>query len=811
MLQKLKSKVKRNPDNSGIVVSGGRRDLQLSRKQLILVVVGVAVLGTVLKILTSAESLAVPTSPNSIVVQYAFPHKMMAYNRKQLPNTNTAPFTLYGNGLMICGQSQSMPFVGKMNITGNEVDGIPTSTTLTAAEIKTLIQQISDTGFFSLKKEYFNLPLTSNQEMIRVALNSGDRFTLYYRDVAEPAAYTKTKNILRDYCKKATQPYIPSSGVTLRTINNASAKVSPITLDSIAPSPRTTIQSAIKAAGGTVMTTPASPAAPTPAKPSAGINFGSTFGGSGSGQQSTTSSNPSIAATPSASFAKPSQIVTQNISQTKAKELLSYYGSKAELFVQQAQNQPVAVVGLQPKLPQPNNELNIDFKAIRGQKVGVAGKIKSFFLPEARAANTKPVRIVIMQAADDNAVKDSTLLTQWGSQIAQWYSLMAKADYVNGGVSVIKGSQTKAYYQGCHPDDYKAVWSDVSFIDCSTLDPLASMAYNIYVKDAGTIRRTDMDTIVIPGWNTGWNMSTFKGACGAALQSTDQDRYNIGVADLNAPSAGPNSDGCLHRGNIAHEMGHTFGLQHTNNLGTLMDGLPGLAAYCDIANTNVPGCRLDPNSVDKIQKATDFFTLRPVSEPPPPEPEPSPDPIPTQSGSPQTPPPPTNAGGGGGTPSGPKQEGPGGDPLTGLYQYWNADAGDHFFTITKDDDWYGQYGYTYERKVACVWVRQYDGMQPLYRYWNSSIGDHFYSLSSAVPNGYVSEGWEGYAYPASEATTRLGVVQFHRFWNPDNTDHTYVTPPPGSNSQTAVDYGPTNYGYKYEGPEAAVTMPDKCP
>lgn len=79
-----------------------------------------------------------------------------------------------------------------------------------------------------------------------------------------------------------------------------------------------------------------------------------------------------------------------------------------------------------------------------------------------------------------------------------------------------------------------------------------------------------------------------------------------------------------------------------------------------------------------------------------------------------------------------------------IYEYYNANINDHFFTRT-----YGNYnGYTYIRVAFYAYPSNINGAVPVHRYYNSSDEDHHYTKNqneSPFP-GYIYEGIEFYAY-----------------------------------------------------------------
>jgi serine protease len=129
--------------------------------------------------------------------------------------------------------------------------------------------------------------------------------------------------------------------------------------------------------------------------------------------------------------------------------------------------------------------------------------------------------------------------------------------------------------------------------------------------------------------------------------------------------------------------------------------------------------------------------------------------------------------------------------LVPLYRYWNSDAGDHFYTIKRNDTGYRLFGYTaYEGIEGYVSSKPKSGFVPLYRYWNSTVKDHFYSLTrndkGYAAFGYKFEKAEAYVSPRA----RSGYTALHSYWNSSIFDHFYTT--------KRNDSGYANYGYRHD-------------
>jgi len=178
-------------------------------------------IGLVVSFTFASDQLATSTDANTVLIQYSLPHVLMPVSSGNLPMSSTPPFTLYGNGLLVCGHDSSMPFMSMPMGANPAPAALPTSTYLTQTQIHTLVQQISDTGFLNLKKEYFAYPVAEQEDVLRVNLLTGNHYVLYYNDVPAPAAYTNTLTALENYCKTTITPY-QAPQVTLRVLKNPS-------------------------------------------------------------------------------------------------------------------------------------------------------------------------------------------------------------------------------------------------------------------------------------------------------------------------------------------------------------------------------------------------------------------------------------------------------------------------------------------------------------------------------------------------------------------------------------------------------------
>ncbi|RKH88714.1 hypothetical protein D7Y13_41260, partial [Corallococcus praedator] len=126
-----------------------------------------------------------------------------------------------------------------------------------------------------------------------------------------------------------------------------------------------------------------------------------------------------------------------------------------------------------------------------------------------------------------------------------------------------------------------------------------------------------------------------------------------------------------------------------------------------------------------------------------------------------------------------------------LHRYWNAGAGDHFYTTNWNELGGGNHGWGYEGIQCHIYPTARSGTVPLYRYWNAGIGDHFYTTNwgelGTGAYGWGYEGIQGHVYP----TARSGTVPLYRYWNAGIGDHFYTT--------NWGELGTGAYGWGYEG------------
>jgi len=131
-----------------------------------------------------------------------------------------------------------------------------------------------------------------------------------------------------------------------------------------------------------------------------------------------------------------------------------------------------------------------------------------------------------------------------------------------------------------------------------------------------------------------------------------------------------------------------------------------------------------------------------------------------------------------------------------LLRYWNAAAGDHFYTTDPNELGNGNYGWALEGVQCYAFPQQVPGTVPLYRYWNPNGADHFYTTDrgelGAGNYGWGYEGIQCYVYPQPSPN----AVPLYRYWNPGAFDHFYTT--------NWNELGSGNYGWGYEGVQCFV-------
>jgi hypothetical protein len=81
---------------------------------------------------------------------------------------------------------------------------------------------------------------------------------------------------------------------------------------------------------------------------------------------------------------------------------------------------------------------------------------------------------------------------------------------------------------------------------------------------------------------------------------------------------------------------------------------------------------------------------------------------------------------------------------TPLYRFYNKSADKHWYRLTSTPP---NSGFVLEGNEGYVFTTQESGTVPIYRHENSGNGDQVYSTSSTPPSGYNFAGFQFYAYP----------------------------------------------------------------
>ncbi|WP_309609302.1 T9SS type A sorting domain-containing protein [Flavobacterium sp.] len=115
-----------------------------------------------------------------------------------------------------------------------------------------------------------------------------------------------------------------------------------------------------------------------------------------------------------------------------------------------------------------------------------------------------------------------------------------------------------------------------------------------------------------------------------------------------------------------------------------------------------------------------------------------------------------------------------------VYRYFNAQFGDHFYTVTPFGS--NSYGYVLEGIEFYAYNYRYPGTVPVYRYYSPSLQNHFYSIYSYGTNqGYVYEGIEFYAFPpGNQLTTGKESEVSQKDSSINETGNTTIYPNPTS-------------------------------
>lgn len=84
---------------------------------------------------------------------------------------------------------------------------------------------------------------------------------------------------------------------------------------------------------------------------------------------------------------------------------------------------------------------------------------------------------------------------------------------------------------------------------------------------------------------------------------------------------------------------------------------------------------------------------------------------------------------------------------TAVYRFVNMSNNDHYYT-TNYSDGASRPNHSYEGITGFINTTNTTGTLPFYRFWNSAIGDHYMDTNPNPPSGYVSDGLLGYIVAA---------------------------------------------------------------
>ena len=723
-----------------------------SRKQLLFFVLVFAALGYVTLHFTKAEDLSASTDAHTVIVQHTLPHLDEARDKNDTPTVDYPPFTLYGDGQLICGdQQRQTPGQGTK-------PELPRSTKLSPDQINQLIQQIADTGFLGLKHEYFKLPIAERQEIVRVNLTGGDHFVMYYGDVTAPAAYTATLKLLTDTCAKVRDPYVPAE-VTL-----LSKQVKPVpSADNVPADVKTLDPHAAKAQLQAMNLSDGlmSPGAEAPFK----------------------------------------------LSGEDAKAAAGMFHGKAKGLIKKGG--AIYSTSIIVHYPTQNNPLKVDYQSIRDQDskaVSLIKKARGIVEGKAYAASTRPVRVVILVPKDIKKY-DQTGLSFAASaalkSVKNWYCLQVGSCYDSTeyqdstrGYSFISGNLRSSQYTTCPTSSC-----------VSTLDAVME---NVIQSDSGTVYRSDVDTLVMTAWAT--NTYT-TGSCGIGMIGPSATA-NISVVDPLAPTYYSNNTDphwCPRHLSSAHELGHNFGLSHTCD-GTLMDGSPCSWGGCVLwTEAPYPSCNLDGGQIPQLRATSTYFP--PIASA---SSNSVPGGLSNlykyynssiidnlYS---------TNRFDAAKSSYGYSYQGCVGQLYNSqasgtvpLYRYFSSGSngafgGDSFYTLTRNDSGYAAYGYSYVGITGYVYSTQQPGTVALNQYWSSAPkSDHFYT-TQPWSNGFLDYYFQntvGYVYPppldkcgpTDPAPASPQLVPLYHYYSPGQVDNFYTA------GFGELGYGAAGYDY----------------
>lgn len=557
--------VKKKPKSRAVVSSSfGVSSLRPnSRMQLLVVALFAFVAGAL--IYRSFANPVYSTSPNDVILQYIQPHNDVTQENR-LSEAHYSPFTLYGNGLLVCGQSDEHQFdapnVSAEGDTHEIATKQPTARTLSKDEVSKLIQSVRDTGFEQLDPEYYELPVSQNQYTVHLALKGGEKNVLYYNDVAPPAAYSQTLTIMKDACASTTQPFISDTATVRARVDVDATGKDVEALDAYDQDSATSLKGVMNQGKALKRQNDAKRAA---------------------NQQVTDTDEQATV-----------------VSGATAQSLQKSNNGKASKFITlDGENYEVSV---DPELPKVNNPLNIDYNKVRQEtekKRADAGKSALARTLEALdpsqkadAATNTGYRVVLLLPSSGGSTGKSDEAQNYAAILNRWGLNEVGKSPTYKGFSVIRGSQTQAYYNACHTSTCYG-------------NQLFNILYNVAYKDPNTIYRGDVATIIVPGWKTNTLSTSGKKACGWGFQPGYLSAVDLYQTDaINGYSCKP-----LNK-LYAHEYSHNVGLGHNANCTAhnLMDGPPGCKYTndCGLLGTANPLCTLNSTQDSYLRTSTRY-------------------------------------------------------------------------------------------------------------------------------------------------------------------------------------------------------------
>lgn len=103
-----------------------------------------------------------------------------------------------------------------------------------------------------------------------------------------------------------------------------------------------------------------------------------------------------------------------------------------------------------------------------------------------------------------------------------------------------------------------------------------------------------------------------------------------------------------------------------------------------------------------------------------------------------------------------------------LYRYFFQNSSDHFYTTNPCE----LSGGVFEKDAGYLYTTNVPGTVPLYRYYSSYYSDHYYTINMQSYSRFVYEKIEGYLY----TTPQPGTTPLYRYWKGgSNYDHLYTT------------------------------------